>query len=138
MLFAVVALFLAGSYIIYGDFRSGWFRLGGYQLIAEQYYVDLGSVSAGESKVGVFRLKNLTGKPIALLGVEVDCGCLATVELPLVVPARKSAGFEVVFSAGNVASEREVVHRMVLNVDVDQPIQVLSVKVMVIPNRKEN
>jgi hypothetical protein len=58
----VVTFFALWSYVTFGDIRSGWFRLGGYSLIAEQYQIDLGMVTAGESKPGTFRLRNLTGK----------------------------------------------------------------------------
>jgi hypothetical protein len=134
----VVTLFALWSYVTFGDIRSGWFRLGGYSLIAEQYQIDLGTVTAGESKPGTFRLRNLTGSPVVILGVQPDCRCLVAGELPVAIPSRKVLDFEVLFLADRVDSKTEVIRQMILKLSVDQPIQVLAVKVTIIPNKKEN
>ena len=137
VLVLVVTLFIIWSDATYGDFRSGWLRLGGYQLIAEQYLLDLGTVPAGESRLGTFWLQNLTGSSIVILGVQSDCSCLTTAELPIAIPGGAVFGFEVLFLADKVDSETEVIRRMILNVSVDQPIQVLEIRVTIIPNNKE-
>ena len=64
----VLTLFVLWSYTTFGDLRSGWFYLGGYHLIAEQSQIELGKVSAGESKPITFRLKNLTKKAAVIFG----------------------------------------------------------------------
>jgi hypothetical protein len=134
----VVILFLVGSYTMYGDLRSGWLRLGGYGLIAEEYTLDLGTVPTGESKPGVFRLRNLTGKPVAILGVKSDCSCLVASALPVTISPREVLNFEVIFLADHVDSKTEVIRQMILHTSVDQPIQILEVKVTIIPNNKES
>jgi len=134
MLGIVVTLFALWSYATYGDLRSGWFRLEGYHLIAEQYLLDLGTVSAGESKSGTFRLKNFTGSPIVILGVQSDCSCLTTAELPIAIPGDAVFDFEILFLANYVDSETAVARQMILNLSVDQPIQMLVVDVTIVPN----
>ena len=137
MLAVAATLFVIWSYVTYGDIRSGWLRLGGWQLIAEECLLDLGTVPAGESKPGTFRLRNLTGSPIMVLGIQSDCSCLSTAELPITIPGSTVFDCEVLFLADNVDSETEVVRRIILNLSVDQPIQVLEVRVTIIPNNKE-
>jgi len=105
----VVTLFALWSYATYGDIRSGWLRLGGYSLIVEQHQIDLGVVQAGESKSGIFRLRNLTGEPVFVLGVESDCSCLATAALPIAISGGEVFDFEVLFTADQADSDTEVV-----------------------------
>ena len=137
MLFIAVTLFALWSYTSYGNLRSGYLRLGGWQLIADEEHLDFGTVRAGESKSGVFRLKNLTGKPVAILGMESDCSCVSAVELPMTIPAGKTFDFELVYRADDVDSKTEVIRRVILNLSVDQPIRVLEVRVTIVPNNKE-
>jgi hypothetical protein len=141
MLAVVVTLFVVWSYTIYGDIRSGWLWFNGYQLIAEQYQIDLGTIPAGESKSGTFRLKNLTGSPVVILGFQSDCSCVSASVLPVTVLARGTWDFEVLFLADEIISD-EVVRKIILNISVDQPVVLLlEVKVTVmpkgIPNNKE-
>jgi len=146
MLGVVGTLFVLWSYATFGDIRSGWFRLGGYHLIAEEYQIDLGTVSSGESKPGTFRLKNLTGEPVFILGIESDCSCLTTAELPIEVPGDKVFDLEVLFQADRVDSDTEVVRWIILNLvvrwiilnlSVDQPSRLLEFKARIVPNNEE-
>ena len=136
-LLVIVALFAIWSYVTYGDIRSGWLWFSGYKLVAEQYRIDLGEVPAGESKPITFRLRNLTGEPVLILGVETDCSCLAASELPVTIPPRKTWDFEVLFMASESVPEEEVIRQMILNISVDQPIMLLEVRVKIVPNNKE-
>jgi hypothetical protein len=136
VLAAAVTLFVVWSYATYGDIRSCWLWFNGYQLIAEQYQIDLGTIPAGESKSGTFRLRNLTGKPIVVLGVQSDCSCVSARVLPVTVSARRTWDFEVLFFADEIISD-EVVRKIILNISVDQPMMLLEVMVTVIPNNKE-
>ena len=138
MLGIFVTLFILWSYTTYGDIRSGWLRLNGYHLMVEQYLLDLGAVPAGESRSGTFRLKNLTGSSLVILGVQSDCSCLTTAELPITIPASGVCDFDVLFSADNVPLETVVVRQMILHISVDQPIQLLEIKATITPNPKEN
>jgi hypothetical protein len=136
VLAAAVTLFVVWSYAIYGDIRSGWLWFNGYQLIAEQYHIDLGTIQAGESKSGTFRLRNLTGRPIVVFGAESDCSCVSASVLPVTVLVRGTWDFEVVFFADEIISG-EVVRKIILNISVDQPIMLLEVKVKIINNKEK-
>ena len=100
LLAVVVTLFVMWSYATYGNVRSGWLWLSGYKLVAEEYRIDLGEAPAGESKSGMFLLRNLTGKPVVVLGVEADCSCLAASELPVSVPPKGILNFRSVVCGG--------------------------------------
>lgn len=137
MLAAVGTLFVIWSYATYGDIRSGWFRLGGYQLIAEEYLLDLGTIPAGESKPITFRLKNLTGSPVVILGMQSDCSCAVNAGLPITISGSEVFDLEMMFFAEGTDAEKEIARRMILNLSVDQPIQMLEFKAIIIPNKKE-
>jgi len=132
-----VILYVLWSYATYRDIQSGWLRLSGYSLIVEQHQIDLGEVLAGESKSGTFRLRNLTGEPVYILGLQSDCSCLATAALPIAIPSGDWFDFEVLFQADRVDSNTGVTRRIILNLSVDQPIQLLEFKATIIPNHKE-
>ena len=134
----VLTLFVLWSYTTFGDIRSGWFYLGGYHLIAEQSQIELGKVSAGESKPIKFRLKNLSRKEVFLLGIESDCSCLSTAELPILIPGGKTFDLEVFFQANRVETETEVLRWIIPNLSVDQPIQLMEFKATIVPNPMEN
>ena len=133
MLGVAVTLFVWWSYANFGDIRSSWFYLNGYHLIAEEYQVELGKVVAGESVPVTFRLKNLTGKTVFLLGIKSDCSCLATAELPIEIPGGSVFGLEMLFQAEQVDIETEVVRWSILNLNVDQPIRLLEIRAVVVP-----
>jgi len=137
MLVVVATLFVVWSYTSYGDIRSGWLRLGGYQLIAEEYLLDLGTIPAGESKPGTFRLRNLTGSPVVILGMQTDCSCVAKTEFPITIPGSETFDLEVVFVADGTDTERKVIRRMILNLSVDQPVMLLEFRAIIVPNKEE-
>ena len=72
-----------------------------------------------------------------ILGVQSDCSCLATAALPIAIPSGAVFDFEVQFQADRVDSNTEVARRIILNLSVDQPIQLLEFKAIIVPNHKE-
>ncbi len=45
-----------------------------------------GEVQSGESVDIVYRLENVTGEPIRILGARASCSCIAILDLPTTIP----------------------------------------------------
>ncbi len=50
----------------------------------------LGDAAEGEKRAAVFRLMNLTGEPVRVVGAQANCGCTGTHDLPVEIPPHDS------------------------------------------------
>jgi hypothetical protein len=64
--------------------------LKGARLIIEPATVSLGQGRAGEELAGTFTARNLSSKPIMIMGASTTCDCVATEGLPVSIRARGS------------------------------------------------
>lgn len=133
----VLAIFCVWILWVYGDLYRGWQRFNGIQLCAGDSVLDLGEIPAGQTKSGNFRLRNLGGKSVVVLGTEVGCACVTANELPMTVPPYAAVHFEIVLQT----DEQEigpVQQEVLLNVSVKQPTVILTVNANVVDGRKVN
>ena len=110
----------------FGSVRHGIAYLKGYVLIAQNPTVKLGSIPAGTEVEGVFVLKNLTNRPITVLGAKPECTCVMTSDLPMRVDSLSTGRLRFKFAARNNEINQSVAHRTLLYLDVDSPPVVLT------------
>ncbi|GHT09495.1 hypothetical protein FACS1894170_00050 [Planctomycetales bacterium] len=126
----IVAVYCGWSFWYYGDCCKGWQYINGVRLSVGSNKLDFGEIMVGESKTGFFKLHNLSGKPVVVLGAEVGCGCLTTTELPLVIQPYQRVDFALTLQPGeNQIGKLEQV--VLLNLNVEQPTKLLKVKAAV-------
>lgn len=64
--------------------------LRGEPLTVEPPVTDLGSGVRGEVRTFRIQVRNHTDRSIRLIGGTADCSCVATIDLPIIVPAREN------------------------------------------------
>jgi len=84
---SVVVVFLAAGTLVYGSPAAALARLRGDELYATPEAVSFGDGHAGDSLTAVVRVRNLSSRPVRLIGGTADCNCVTTSDLPLTVPA---------------------------------------------------
>ena len=89
----------AGSLFLLAAIAAGWFihqagsvqaalaELRGDVLRVEPTLADLGTHPAKSSQQVKITLHNRSGQPIRIVGGTTDCSCVATVDLPVTIPA---------------------------------------------------
>jgi hypothetical protein len=136
MIVAILFVILtAGSYLIYGSFFAGWARWNGDTLYVENRILNLGTVRVGQSGSGSFRLRNLSRRPIMVLGAEADCSCVQSVELPLTIPPKSTVDFPVIFHSGENDESHQARRQLRLYLNVEQPTTMLIVQANVVSNK---
>lgn len=112
--------------------------LTGYPIAADQWRLDVGEVAAGQEANAVFRLRNLTGRAITILGAMPDCSCcVVTSPLPITIAADESVNLAARFHARAIDVDSHVSHRILVHVDVDSPAIVLELNARVFRGRKD-
>ncbi|MDR1385237.1 MAG: DUF1573 domain-containing protein [Planctomycetaceae bacterium] len=136
LLIAIVVLVIGGigCYYVYGSLSAGWARLNGYILYVENDTLDFGTISADQTRTGVFRLRNLSQQPVIILGAEADCSCVQSADLPLTVSPGTVIDFPVTFYSSQKDEGSLVRRQLLLNLNVDQPITMLVVRAKVVSN----
>jgi hypothetical protein len=117
----------------YGNVTDGIAFMNGFVLIAEKPTLELGRVAVGDKVEGIFVLKNLTGRPITILGAKPECSCVATSELPIQVEAFSSVHFKLQFTPGKGEASQSVVHHALLYTNIDSPEVTLTIKADILP-----
>jgi len=84
-------LLLSVSYYCYGGVVPGIERLRGHSILLESPEVNVNSVD-NDLKVASFsvKIRNLTSKPIKVVGYEVGCSCVGFERVPMTLPAYKA------------------------------------------------
>jgi hypothetical protein len=126
----IVAVYCGWSFWYYGDCYKGWLYINGVRLSVENSTLDFGEMTVGENKTGVFRLHNLSGKRVVVLGIETGCGCLTAAELPMTIQPYQRVDFALMLLPGaNQMGEFE--QAVLLNLNIEQPTKLLKVKAVV-------
>lgn len=119
----LVALCAAGAYAQ---------RLAGARISFAATRCDLGTVNAGASTPLLIPFRNTGTRPLEILGVEGDCGCVTPI-YPKIVPAGKSAEIAGRFEAQPAWGGRMERSLRVRTNDASQPEVGLSILVDVVP-----
>ncbi len=81
----VVVLGLGWSLARFGSLGHAWLYANGVRLTVDNRTIQLPDGKPGEDRDADFVVRNLSGKPIQILGAQTSCGCVATAKLPVTV-----------------------------------------------------
>lgn len=96
----VVGVTLAWSGWRYGSPLGVSQALAGKILVARHLEVNCGQVVPGDDGVGTFELKNITAKPVTIVGMKATCSCLSLRQLPLEVAPGETVSLPLKIHAG--------------------------------------
>ena len=104
----------------FGSIRMTLAYVSGSVMAAETAVVDLGEVPSGEEVTAEFRLRNLSTRPITILGANSDCGCLV-LDLPKTVGGSEATSVGVGFVPTSRQEGTQVTYTAALILDTDAP-----------------
>lgn len=84
---ATAAVCIAWGFVRFGSLHDAWLYAGGARVMLDRSTLSLPPGKVGDTRSAVFRLRNLTGKPVRVLGATVSCDCVSTEGLPSEVDA---------------------------------------------------
>lgn len=93
----------------YGSIRIGLLATTGQQLVSEETEQSVGKLGVGERRVVPFHLRNLTARPITIVGAQANCTCTSAERLPMVVPAGGRLPLHVTYHAQRPTEVSEAV-----------------------------
>ena len=106
----------------FGSVAAGIDYLAGKRILAEASERDFGVVPVGGEATARFRMSNLTGRPVVVLGGKTSCTCAMVTGLPLTIPPRGGADLTVVVRDRPGQGAHEVAENILLYTDSpDQP-----------------
>src|SRR5262245_2470814 len=79
------------SKLYYGSISSAVAYCNGMYLEVDSASKSFGRVRAGEMAHVNFAIRNLSNRPVTLIGVNKDCNCLLMDSLPMTLPPRGSS-----------------------------------------------
>jgi hypothetical protein len=85
----ILMFFFCWSLYFYGGIRYGLDRLNGHVIVPIKSVVDLGEVEPGNIVTATFRIKNLSGTEVTIIGVMSTCRCSVSNVLPMKISAGK-------------------------------------------------
>ena len=101
--------------------------LQGYALWASPSSCDLGTISRDTPSYALFTLRNLTSRPVTILGAQTDCCCWVSSDLPTTVLPGEEQTLQVQVYPRGLASGKRFEQRLELFLDVAGPRPVLRV-----------
>jgi hypothetical protein len=117
---AAFLVLIGGSFLLlaFDNPADAVARLRGESLTVDQGVSQLGDGVAGEKRTFTMRLRNHTDRPIRVVGGTTTCACIATKDLPIIVPPHDAQPMEVqmTFRGGTGRFQ----HRFVLYTDDEQ------------------
>jgi hypothetical protein len=84
---AVVAACAGWAFLRFGSLRDAWLYAGGARVVIDRSALALPTGKVGDTQTAEFRLRNLTSRPVKVLGATVSCDCVTTEGLPAEVAA---------------------------------------------------
>lgn len=103
------ALLLIVIVVYFGSVPAFTAALRGETFVIEPGQIDLGSVRMGEAHTGTFTIRNLSSKPIRVVGATANCTCVSTNDLPLTVAARSKRQIAFRVAVNQPAYEQEII-----------------------------
>jgi hypothetical protein len=128
--------FCVWSFFSYGDVRTGIAVINGFKLVVRDHTLNVGKVPVNESRLVRFHLKNVSSRPVDILGAWADCGCITTDDLPLTVNSHSEIEFNVSLHTDSGMIVGSLMRQVVPNLSVDQPAVVLAVEFEVVGTEK--
>lgn len=97
---ALLTILAGVSYLRFGSVSAGLSYLAGERLIVDSRNKDFGQVGEGRDQTVRFRLTNLTGKAVRIIGAESSCTCVIAEDLPVTVQRAANATLTVAVRKG--------------------------------------
>jgi len=79
---------VAWAIINFGSLYHAWLYAGGVRVTIEPRSVTVQEGKEGDAREAVFLIRNLTDKPVGVVGVTTSCTCVSTERLPVVLPPK--------------------------------------------------
>lgn len=111
----------------YGSLRDGVRVASGTLIVVADPVAKLGLVSRDGPISANFELKNLSSRPVTVLGAELDCTCVSISSVPVTLNGGERALVTISITADELTPGEEFYHQAVLNFDTDHPSVVLTV-----------
>ena len=84
----MVGACLIWAVLSFGDPRYAWLYAGGARYVVEGAPIEVSPGASGEHRDAAFLVRNLSIRPIVILGVDSSCGCAESTEkVPIAIPA---------------------------------------------------
>jgi hypothetical protein len=87
---AVFVATIAWAIINFGSLYYAWLYAGGVRVTIDPPTVTVPDGKVGEARDAVFVIRNLSNRPVKILGVTTSCTCITTDALPLLINAMGS------------------------------------------------
>ncbi len=84
----MLAVGIGWSILEFGSLRQAWLYAGGVRLDVVPAVVQVADGRNGEMRKASFRVRNLSSRPLRILGADASCGCVSLDRLPLIIPPR--------------------------------------------------
>lgn len=88
LLLAVIVGLWGGITIRYGSIRAAIVAQRGYVVVADSSLLSFGSLKVGTVTEVVFTVRNLSGKPVRIVGGSSSCDCMLVENLPTLLGPR--------------------------------------------------
>ena len=128
-----LAIFLAWARVRFGTTSAALEYLSGRRLIADSRTQFVGNLAPGSTEKAVFRLRNLAGHPVQIVGSRSSCTCTVAEGIPLTLAPSEERTISVsIHGSGQKAVIEETVH---LFTDLaEQPVLSLNIKARMTEN----
>lgn len=77
--------FMAWALMAFGSTGDAFLYLRGHRLLIEPDVATVQDGRPGEEREAVFRVRNLSGHPVRILGAATSCTCISTDTLPITI-----------------------------------------------------
>ncbi len=91
-----LAAVLIAQVVGYGGVAPAWEALTAQSVAVEPALSEIGSANAGDEVTFSATLRNLTSKPVQVIGGSNNCSCNATLDAPLTIPVGESRSVRIV------------------------------------------
>lgn len=81
----VVVVALTWAIAECGTLRGAYLYASGVRIVVEGASIRFPDGRAGEDRDAAFLVRNLSGNPVQILGVNTSCGCVSVEKLPVTV-----------------------------------------------------
>lgn len=97
---------IAWAMISFGSIYQAYLYAAGFRVTIEPTTITVQDGKLGEAGGAVLLIRNLTGRPVRLLGVSTSCTCVSTDKMPVVIPPHLTKELHVMLKPGEPTAPR--------------------------------
>lgn len=136
-LLAACACAVAWGLVEFGSLRAVVGYVQGYAVVPDSFSRDLGPIRVREKTPVQFRLTNVSGASVKVLGANTTCTCMLVSELPMVIDPGHVADFSINVRPGPSNVGKPFSHDVELYLDAPSVPVVLTISAEVRAVREE-